>query len=97
MSRAICSGDQAAWRVPGDIVVCLGAGNSTEWAHALPEWLAEAPKRAGSASVMFEDITADLRAIMPELRGRLDRQCAACRYHLVSRRRTGAGAVHAGR
>jgi len=33
---------------PGDIVVCLGAGNSTEWAHALPEWLSEAPKRAGS-------------------------------------------------
>lgn len=23
----------------GDIVVCLGAGNSTEWAHALPKWL----------------------------------------------------------
>ena len=33
---------------PGDIVVCLGAGNSTEWAHALPEWLGEAPKRTGS-------------------------------------------------
>lgn len=26
---------------PGDTVVCLGAGNSTEWAHALPEWLKE--------------------------------------------------------
>ncbi|MEQ1719218.1 MAG: UDP-N-acetylmuramate--L-alanine ligase [Hyphomicrobium sp.] len=25
---------------PGDTVVCLGAGNSTEWAHALPQWLA---------------------------------------------------------
>lgn len=23
----------------GDMVVCLGAGNSTEWAHALPKWL----------------------------------------------------------
>jgi UDP-N-acetylmuramate--alanine ligase len=33
----------------GDIVVCLGAGNSTEWAHALPEWLAGEPKRAGGA------------------------------------------------
>jgi len=33
---------------PGDLVVCLGAGNSTEWAHALPEWLAEEPKRTGS-------------------------------------------------
>lgn len=25
---------------PGDVVVCLGAGQSTEWAHALPQWLA---------------------------------------------------------
>jgi UDP-N-acetylmuramate--alanine ligase len=25
---------------PGDTVVCLGAGLSTEWAHALPQWLA---------------------------------------------------------
>jgi UDP-N-acetylmuramate--alanine ligase len=34
----------------GDIVICLGAGNSTEWAHALPAWLAEGePKRAGAA------------------------------------------------
>jgi UDP-N-acetylmuramate--alanine ligase len=33
---------------PGDIVVCFGAGNSTEWAHALPTWLAnEPPRRAG--------------------------------------------------
>lgn len=24
---------------PGDMIVCLGAGQSTEWAHALPEWL----------------------------------------------------------
>jgi UDP-N-acetylmuramate--alanine ligase len=30
---------------PGDMVVCLGAGNSTEWAHALPEWLAREPQR----------------------------------------------------
>jgi UDP-N-acetylmuramate--alanine ligase len=39
---------------PGDMVVCLGAGNSTEWAHALPEWLAAgpmpAPLRSGSAA-----------------------------------------------
>jgi UDP-N-acetylmuramate--alanine ligase len=34
----------------GDTVILLGAGNSTEWAHALPEWLAQAePRRAGSA------------------------------------------------
>jgi UDP-N-acetylmuramate--alanine ligase len=43
---------------PGDMVVCLGAGNSTEWAHALPEWLAAGPmsiaiagaKRSGGAA-----------------------------------------------
>lgn len=34
---------------PGDMVVCLGAGNSSEWAHALPDWLTGEPKRAGSA------------------------------------------------
>ena len=32
---------------PGDSVVCLGAGASTEWAHALPEWLATDARRAG--------------------------------------------------
>ena len=31
----------------GDMVVCLGAGNSTEWAHALPKWLADAPLPVG--------------------------------------------------
>jgi len=35
---------------PGDMVIFLGAGNSTEWAHELPEWLAAVePRRAGSA------------------------------------------------
>jgi UDP-N-acetylmuramate--alanine ligase len=35
---------------PGDMVIVLGAGTSTEWAHGLPEWLAAAePRRAGSA------------------------------------------------
>jgi UDP-N-acetylmuramate--alanine ligase len=35
---------------PGDSVVCLGAGTSTEWAHALPDWLGtEEPRRAGGA------------------------------------------------
>jgi UDP-N-acetylmuramate--alanine ligase len=34
----------------GDLVVCLGAGNSTEWAQALPAWLAsEPPLRVGGA------------------------------------------------
>jgi UDP-N-acetylmuramate--alanine ligase len=26
---------------PGDTVLCFGAGSSTDWAHALPQWLAE--------------------------------------------------------
>ena len=34
----------------GDMVVCLGAGNSTEWAHALPDWLAREPVRAGGVA-----------------------------------------------
>jgi UDP-N-acetylmuramate--alanine ligase len=34
----------------GDTVVCLGAGNSTEWAHALPDWLAREPVRAGGVA-----------------------------------------------
>jgi UDP-N-acetylmuramate--alanine ligase len=32
---------------PGDVVVCLGAGTSTEWANALPVWLGEEPRMAG--------------------------------------------------
>jgi len=34
---------------PGDIVVCLGAGSISQWAHALPEQLAEFDRRAGAA------------------------------------------------
>jgi UDP-N-acetylmuramate--alanine ligase len=34
----------------GDIVICFGAGNSTDWAHALPQWLAGEPRRAGGAA-----------------------------------------------
>jgi UDP-N-acetylmuramate--alanine ligase len=34
----------------GDMVVCLGAGLSTEWANALPEWLAEEPRRVGNVA-----------------------------------------------
>src|SRR5690606_7379610 len=34
---------------PGDMVICLGAGNSTDLAHALPELLGGEPKRAGVA------------------------------------------------
>jgi UDP-N-acetylmuramate--alanine ligase len=34
----------------GDMVICLGAGHSTDWAHALPQWLAELPQRVGSVA-----------------------------------------------
>ena len=92
ISRRCCSASRPA----GDMVVCLGAGNSTEWAHALPEWLAAEPMRAGGAR--------ELRPIwLPSWRPRCP-SCAAGwlptgagRHHLVSRRRPGAGAVHAGR
>ena len=45
----------------------------------------------------FPDITDDLKARLPDLKGRPVRQRAACRHHLVSRRRPGAGAVRARR
>ncbi len=34
---------------PGDLVVCLGAGNITAWAHALPEQMAALPLTTGEA------------------------------------------------
>jgi UDP-N-acetylmuramate--alanine ligase len=34
---------------PGDMVICLGAGTSTEWAHALPDWLAADERRRANA------------------------------------------------
>ncbi len=36
----------------GDMVVCMGAGTSTDWAYALPEWLIEAqgPRLVGGAA-----------------------------------------------
>lgn len=42
----------ALWNIaqPGDMVICLGAGNSTELAHALPELLGGEPKRAGGVA-----------------------------------------------
>ena len=39
-----------SFAVAGDIVICFGAGNSSEWAHALPQWLAGEPRRAGGAA-----------------------------------------------
>jgi UDP-N-acetylmuramate--alanine ligase len=35
---------------PGDFVVCLGAGNITQWAQALPEELSALRRRAGGAA-----------------------------------------------
>ena len=34
--------------LPGDIVVCLGAGNITAWAHALPAELAAIAQKKGA-------------------------------------------------
>lgn len=37
---------------PGDTVICLGAGTSTEWANALPQWLEAAePRQTGTAGL----------------------------------------------
>jgi len=36
---------------PGDFVICLGAGSITQWAHALPEQLAENSKLLNSKAV----------------------------------------------
>ena len=38
----------AAMASPGDLVVCLGAGSITYWAHALPNELAAIYRRTGS-------------------------------------------------
>ena len=38
---AACAG---SWAAPGDMIVCLGAGSITAWAHALPDTLREARK-----------------------------------------------------
>lgn len=37
---------------PGDMVVCMGAGTSTDWAYALPEWLiqAQGPRLVGGGA-----------------------------------------------
>ena len=42
------------WQVarPGDVVVCLGAGNITAWAHALPGQLQQlAAEQAGPRAI----------------------------------------------
>ena len=83
---------------PGDMVVCLGAGNSTEWAHALPDWLAGEPLRAGGTRHELSPICCPRwRRGCRTCAGGVVGQCHAGGHHLVSRRRAGAGAVHAGR
>ena len=53
-------------------VVCLGAGNITQWAYrAAGEGELKALGCAGAVTHDFPDITPDLKAAMPELRGRL--------------------------
>jgi UDP-N-acetylmuramate--alanine ligase len=39
----------AGLAVPGDIVICLGAGTITQWAYALPEQLAELGRKSARA------------------------------------------------
>ena len=75
---------------PGDYVVCLGAGNITQWAYALPRRV----EGAGRDELPGHRLRTESAR---------RRSCAAacCRtsrspIHLVPRRRAGAGAVHAG-
>jgi len=49
------------WQVarPGDVVVCLGAGNITAWAHALPGQLQQlAAEKAGPRAIANDSGTA---------------------------------------
>ena len=44
---------------PGDFVVCLGAGNITAWAHALPGQLQQlAAEKAGPRAIANDSGTA---------------------------------------
>ena len=80
---------------PGDYVICLGAGNITQWAYALPGEL-EALGREGG--VMFPGHhPRPARRAMPDLRGSLEANAPTAPAVLVPHRRPGAGAVHAGR
>ena len=78
---------------PGDYVICLGAGSITQWAYALPGELAALDKHGDAAPMSFPDLVDEVKARAPRLRGRLRRQRADRRDHLVSRRRPGAGPV----
>ena len=80
----------------GDLVVCLGAGNITQWAYALPGELKALGYDTRVATTCSPTSTPD-----PQSRDAATARAAAGEpvaggAHLVSRRRSGAGAVHAG-
>ena len=73
---------------PGDYVVCLGAGNITQWAYALPGELA-----AGAR----EPTSRELRRLRRDSARPRSARRAAGALHLVPRRRPGRRARLAGR
>ena len=84
----------------GDLVVCLGAGNITHWAHALPgrdRRLAAALRGSGGMMAAAPATPARLIERLPPVRGRYSRGRAAGADHLVPRRRSGRGDVPPGR
>src|SRR5262249_33184789 len=90
---------------PGDIVVCLGAGNITQWAYALPGELAALGAGAGWAwgpcapRRPRHDVPRPRCGSESAHTGAArtaDGEPVARRADLVSRRRAGAGPVHAG-
>ena len=79
---------------PGDYVVCLGAGNITQWAYALAGRARRHRRRRRSAGVFRSHRRSsgfDARSARA-----LARQRFARGGHLVPRRRAGPGAVLAG-
>ena len=86
---------------PGDFVVCLGAGNITQWAAALPAELAALQAgAAGVAGARHDDGRARRtpalgRHAAAAARPRAGRRAAGA-VHLVPRRRPGRGAGAAG-
>ena len=76
---------------PGDLVVRLGAGNITQWAYALPGEL-----KALGEPWTFPDITARSESRHAATARAVAGEPVAGGADLVSRRRAGAGAVHAG-
>ena len=89
-----------AHRAPGDFVVCLGAGNITAWAAALPAELARAAGRRQTRRVGCMMAAAPHPALSTRLPAAARPGaggCAAGSVHLVPRRRPGGGAGAPGR